>query len=319
MELTTRCPHCAVEFQISLQQLQLRKGYIRCVNCAHIFDGYEAVVPAAASEPTVSSAPVASAPGPQFVVSTPEASAVPIRLREAPSTRADAPVFTVRDPVQHPQDMQRHTIGPEAPEPQTSEAGGDVVSGLYAEPRHDRVGAPPFERDSTRSGLGWGSVFWSMLVLLGLAGAVLQGAYIYRVQLASEFPASRPALEQYCDMLGCTVDYPRRLVQIVIMDSSMQTLRDATEPAAEDGIQRQELSVVLRNNFDRPQQWPSISVDLVDAANVVAFRRTLAPADYLPELLLQRPFPAQSEVRVSVPMAVEGAEINGYRLNTFFP
>src|SRR5690606_22711632 len=28
----------------SLEQLQLRKGYIRCINCAHIFDGFEAVV-----------------------------------------------------------------------------------------------------------------------------------------------------------------------------------------------------------------------------------------------------------------------------------
>ena len=44
MDLTTRCPQCGTIFSASLEQLQLRKGYIRCISCAHIFDGFEAVV-----------------------------------------------------------------------------------------------------------------------------------------------------------------------------------------------------------------------------------------------------------------------------------
>src|SRR3546814_4179132 len=44
MDLTTRCPECGTTFSASLAQLQLRKGYIRCINCAHIFDGFDAVV-----------------------------------------------------------------------------------------------------------------------------------------------------------------------------------------------------------------------------------------------------------------------------------
>src|SRR3546814_14378794 len=48
MDLTTRCPRCGTVFEAGLQELQLRKGYIRCVQCAHIFDGYAAVVSDAA-------------------------------------------------------------------------------------------------------------------------------------------------------------------------------------------------------------------------------------------------------------------------------
>lgn len=44
MDLTTRCPHCGTTFAATFAQLQLRKGYIRCIQCANIFDGYEAVV-----------------------------------------------------------------------------------------------------------------------------------------------------------------------------------------------------------------------------------------------------------------------------------
>ncbi|MCQ9615457.1 DUF3426 domain-containing protein [Paenalcaligenes niemegkensis] len=45
MELTTQCPRCKSRFSASVADLQRRKGFIRCVNCAHIFDGFEEVVP----------------------------------------------------------------------------------------------------------------------------------------------------------------------------------------------------------------------------------------------------------------------------------
>ncbi|HLR78284.1 MAG TPA: zinc-ribbon domain-containing protein, partial [Burkholderiaceae bacterium] len=58
MDLNTRCPYCETVFPASLEQLQLRKGFIRCVQCAHIFDGYEHVVasdalPTRSSEPSI--------------------------------------------------------------------------------------------------------------------------------------------------------------------------------------------------------------------------------------------------------------------------
>ncbi|MGB6104259.1 MAG: MJ0042-type zinc finger domain-containing protein, partial [Pusillimonas sp.] len=60
MDLTTRCPECGTTFSASLTQLQLRKGYIRCINCSHIFDGYDAVV----SPGGAAAAPAAQPPEP---------------------------------------------------------------------------------------------------------------------------------------------------------------------------------------------------------------------------------------------------------------
>jgi len=249
---------------------------------------------------------------PHFVVSAPEHPAdIPIRKREASESAA----FVVRDIEPLSESGRSHTIGgggrSDGPPPDT----------LYVEPRQERHTSADFDHRDDRAGLGVGGVFWSLLVLLGVAGALLQAAYIYRVQIASEVPALRPALERYCETLNCTVEYPRRLAQIAIMDSSLQAVRDDDGIAsAEDEDSRQMvLDVVLRNNFDRPQQWPSMSIELIDFSGVVAARRTLAPADYLPELSLQRPFPAKSEVRVSVPIMIDGLRINGYQLNTFFP
>lgn len=52
--LTTQCPHCETQFSVNASELQRRKGLVRCVQCAHIFDGYEAVVgpPAQGGQPS---------------------------------------------------------------------------------------------------------------------------------------------------------------------------------------------------------------------------------------------------------------------------
>lgn len=354
MDLTTRCPQCSIEFPVSLQQLQLRKGYVRCANCAHIFDAYEAVVPttgvdhtlsstapkpsSAAAEPALPSSELpltspqsatATKNEPHFVVShTGAEPGVAIRTRGVSSRPS---TFTVRDPGPSVIEESRHTLQDRGHDAHTSRhtvgepslrhgdmAYPDVDSGLYVEPRPGRESGPDFIHDDEPAGLGWGGVFWSLLVLVGVAGALLQAAYIYRVQLASELPQLRPALESYCQTLGCTVEYPRRLAQIAIMDSSLQALRDGEEAGHKDGS-RMMLNVVLRNNYEKPQQWPSLSVELVDFSGTVAVRRLLAPADYLPELSQGRPFPAKSEVRVSVPLTVSGVQVNGYQLDRFFP
>lgn len=44
IELTTQCPQCGSRFDVTLAQLQQRKGLLRCGQCAHIFDAYDCAV-----------------------------------------------------------------------------------------------------------------------------------------------------------------------------------------------------------------------------------------------------------------------------------
>lgn len=92
MDLNTRCPYCETVFSASLEQLQLRKGYIRCVQCAHIFDGYEHVVPGDAG----SGAQVAPRTPPVTPVNTPpeprlHSMQAPRRSQPSPVSRQSAP------------------------------------------------------------------------------------------------------------------------------------------------------------------------------------------------------------------------------------
>jgi len=115
ISLTTQCPYCQARFEVNAPELQRRKGYVRCVDCAHIFDGYEHivddepsfVVPDGAEDPTfvLPSTPTDGPGGTAFTVSTePEAPSLisggapeepAFELPGLPADGADEPPFVV--------------------------------------------------------------------------------------------------------------------------------------------------------------------------------------------------------------------------------
>ena len=123
MNLTTQCPQCKTAFQASLEELQLRKGYIRCINCAHIFDGYDAVVSTADAVAPVPATKAAPMPIPAFTpasipapIPIPTSTASPIP--EHTSTTLVAPAHS--SVVSSPPSVVRHR-------PDTSKAADEPV------------------------------------------------------------------------------------------------------------------------------------------------------------------------------------------------
>lgn len=375
----TKCPQCGTVFSASLDQLQLRKGYIRCVNCAHIFDGYEAVVPQGASTALASgqtpTPPVATGGGmPQVlrqrgavasmdeVMAAPRGAVEPSLPRHAaprPEPRLSGPRFSeprLPEPsIPEPSIPESRFSGPEQSEPTLGRAAinfragrpepvlypdsealdDDIppVAGIYAEPTdadgirlhdgdrqraHGAEVLPDFLQARSRHRSALMRLLWSVLILIGLVCLVLQLAYVYRMQIASNVPLLRPILEQACEPLQCKVGYPRRIERIAIMNSSLQAMPQAAGTASADESVMQ-LRVVLRNTYDKPQTWPALTLDLVDFSGTVVVRRRLAPKAYLPASALNGPFPAGSEIQIAVPITVSGVKINGYQLGKFYP
>ena len=395
MELTTRCPQCETVFSASLEQLQLRKGYIRCINCAHIFDGFEAVVPAApaatSQKPDGIRSRAAAEPSGLSLVRTPR-SGTPALGREPPSASNEpqaAPFILPpagRSPVEAagkdknfsigsarvsaaPPLMKEPTVGParvttpspSAPyipesaavplvhdvrepklpsvvrertarpapereavilstpasriqdaEPETQ--GSD--SFLYVEPRSQRRSSSqrpvPFGEQPARN--RWMTPVWAVLALCGVVLLIAQMVYVYRAQLANTFPGLRPTLELACSQLSCSVPYERRLDAIAITGSALRA-----SAAPEDGVSSLTLEVTLRNTYERPQEWPTLVLDLKDASGTIVVRRNLPPAAWVPVALREGPFMPGADLTVQVPLAVQGVQANGYQLDKFFP
>lgn len=352
MELSTRCPECETIFQVSLEQLQLRKGYIRCVQCAHIFDGFEAAVPTEATRAATPSAPAQPfsigaarvapsakepltehsipATTPRSVADAPQEPRIPSVVRQRSDIKAAAkPVvedFIISDPParataarEEPVMSTRAPVIGSVHEPRWN--GGDadeevIKEPLYVEPRNARRSAhhrPDFMKDQ-RGHRGWLSPIWAILIFCGLLLLGAQAIYIYRAQLANAFPELRPALELACERLSCSVPYERRIDSIAITASA---LRSSGPP--EDGVSNLILEVSLRNTYDRPQEWPTLVLDLKDASGTVVVRRNMGAETWVPVNLRDGPFAAGSEVKVQLPVAVRGLQANGYQLDKFFP
>ena len=355
MDLTTRCPKCGTVFQAGLSDLQLRKGYIRCVQCAHIFDGYAEVVSDA-------SAPEAPAPRPAAApVAEPPAAPPPqvIRSGRPPAPPSDpvppsepAPAFRIGVapwPDDRPEPRIGDTPGRASPRPVEEiladdgwvpDAGHAPAASqdeppaqaapfvVEARPGHRSQGgsAAPLLRDE--EGPGW----WDALVrfcarllfVLLLILLAAQAVYVYRAGIARMVPALRPALERACEPLHCRVPYARDIARIATTGSALKAA-DADAVAArsaggqESADQHFVLHATLRNQAEQPQEWPTLVLDLKDAAGTRLVRRNLSPAEYLGPALAAEPFAARSEILVRVPLTLSGVRINGYQLDLFYP
>lgn len=362
MELTTRCPECETEFCVSLEQLRLRKGYIRCVQCATIFDGFDAVVPSAtpatpatkAALASEGAAPVAPAPKPFVIppeVSAPPASAgatrpfsigapkpppAPVGATEPSVGATHLPPETsvpyigtgrtasaerdAREPRLPSVLRERGATGgaqpPEVGHPKHPPAGEDSGDFLFIEPRsrtratHPRAAA--FSEGAR--GMHWMTPVWAVLALCGLVLLVVQGVYVYRAQLANAFPGLRPTLEAACAYVSCTVPYDRQIDAIAITGSALRA-----SGAPEGDASSLTLEVTLRNTFERPQEWPTLVLDLKDASGTIVVRRNLPPQTWVPPALRSGPFAAGADLTVQVPLTLRGVQANGYQLDKFFP
>lgn len=342
MDLTTRCPRCGTSFPVNLTQLQLRKGYVRCVQCAHIFDGYEAVVPAEPDaddfqtpEPVSGSAAADDVPA--FILDpkpvpaddeptlSPDIETVPV----VPSVVRGRREFTISDHGDTLITGSEPSLGftgtrmdeSDGPFPVKAEhriADTDRLEILA----DDRVPSSSYAHGDDSDDVHtdrWRSIVstvWLVLILAGALVFVAQLVYVFRVQLAENIPALRPALEQMCDAMDCTVAYSRQPDMIVITQSSLQL-----DTGADDDTDDQTLllQLTLRNAYGKPQEWPTLVLDLKDFSGASIARKNLPKDVYLPAEYADSPFPASSERVIALPLTMQGLKVNGYQLTAFFP
>jgi hypothetical protein len=139
-----------------------------------------------------------------------------------------------------------------------------------------------------------------------------QAALLWRDMLAAHLPATAPALQAMCGLLGCQVQ-PLRRIDLVSVDSS-GLIRVGDETDTTD--HRYRLNLVLRSRADTPLLAPAIELSLTDPRGEVSVRRVLkatelgAPAGELP---------AGQEWLLRAVLATGAQRIEGYTVELFYP
>ncbi len=335
MSLITRCPKCQSDFMVSLEQLRVHDGLVRCGNCTHIFDGHATLK---SQLPTLTQR---AATQPAAVPTTPQSQPQP--LQQPPSTQAPSwqgSRESLRAPAQElgaPSVLRRRAqtgAEPEytAPEPFAAvfpePSYQDPTDGIRPQLRvrgearlrgeaHASVGRSPPDflidetpLDGLRKGL------WLLLITAASLVLLAQLAYVYRNELVTRVPSLLPLARAACEPLKCAVSFVRHLERITLEATALEQAPGGQEEGQPSTLA---LKFSMRNRYDKIQPWPHLSLELRDASGTAVIRKVVPPEQYLPQHLVGRPFAANQEIHIHLPVTVSGLQISGFQLYSFFP
>jgi len=147
----------------------------------------------------------------------------------------------------------------------------------------------------------------SVLLLLLLAG---QGAVTFRNAIAARFPAAKPVLVSSCALLGCRVELPAQVDNLVIETGELTTLGGGTYS----------FTTELRNTASTAQAWPSLELALTDANDKPLVRRVFGPGDYLAAgTPLAAGIAPRTEQAIKLHFRVDDLKPSGYHIAVFYP
>jgi predicted Zn finger-like uncharacterized protein len=338
MSLATRCISCGTVFRVVQDQLKVSEGWVRCGRCNEVFNAIEGLFdlerdappnwkppPAPPAPPAASVAasydPQSEPPDDDDVFQLSDNDRIHSRFfqpEQADVDQTPAQAVKTRDKRDFAEARFNEALLDEQPlESETRRKGG----GGTGIPRSS-VKAARAQIEAARRGPGfvqqakqrerWRSpgmrVLLSLLFLLLAATLVGQAGYHFRDLWAARWPVTRPALALGCEWLGCQLQPPRRIDDVVVESSTLS-------PAP--GGNGYRLSLVLRNRGSMTLAMPSIDLKLTDSTEQLLARRSLAPSDF----------------RVNPPVLAPGSEsnlqlifsssdprrVNGYTVEAFYP
>jgi hypothetical protein len=177
----------------------------------------------------------------------------------------------------------------------------------------DAAGTPRFVAQADRAARWRRPLPRALLSLLALGLAALlagQVALQQRDLWAQQMPWLRPVLEAGCAQLGCSIELPRRIDDLVVESSALT-------PAPEAAAGALRLSVGVRNRGELTLALPAIDLQLTDASGQHVLRRALSPADF------GQKAPASiapgAEAQLQLMFASSGPRVTGYTVEVFYP
>lgn len=253
-------------FNVVTDQLKVSQGWVRCGQCADVFDATlhlqnESTPPEPQASKVVESEslPADVAPADSSYVSYAEEVAAALKTpdEKVPPALGDAPSL-----------LPTHAL--EFKEPEAIDARDDISSEVPIDVSND----VSFVRDARRQAF-WRKPLVRVVLILStlllICLLVLQVAVMQRDSLAAFEPRLKPGLQMLCERLACNVGPVRQIEAIVIDSSSFNKVNEA-------GTYR--LAFVLKNTGAVAVAMPSLEVTLTDTQDQPVLRRVLSPAQF---------------------------------------
>lgn len=321
MSLIARCPACQTWYKVVPDQLRISDGWVRCGQCGEIFDASQQLIESEA-EPT----PDPTQPDEQVLQHLSMVADTALHddsIGVAESVTVAPPRSSVQETLINPSAPESwQPIGlPEKPwesaalliKPSSEIAAdfeGAAPSAPDQEPMADSVSfmrAPDVRQDTRQKGT---RLLWGMLSIVLLLGLLVQGLYRERDQLAALKPEIKPAVQSFCEVVGCRVSSLQRIDAFVLDSATFQQVDQETF----------QLHLVVKNKTQLALALPTIELTLTDLTDQPVMRRVLTPAELgakTERVSAAGEWSATAYLRVKADTARPRAL--GYRLLVFYP
>ena len=158
------------------------------------------------------------------------------------------------------------------------------------------------------------NVHWSWVVVTLLLVIVLlaQTTYFFRVELAAHLPGIKPVLTSYCKLLNCAIPLPKKIDQLSIESSDLES-----DPKQASVIA---LNAILRNRAPYAQTYPNLELTLTNSMDEALARRIFPPVEYLkPGEDEKQGLLPNHEIGIKLHLDTANLKPTGYRLFLFYP
>ena len=314
MSLITRCPACGTMFNVVPDQLKVSQGWVRCGQCAVVFDAslylqpdntLQKSVPDQHAKPEFH--PLPPTPGGCVDVSQ---QAAGLTLSDSPDSSYVEEVSAALNTADTP--LVAKASADPAAEPESGDKPGSA---------EDLTGAATedvsFVRDARRQAFWRRPVVRVVLAcaaLLLMVVLVLQLAVQKRDTLSVLEPRLKPVLQDICDLFSCTVGPARQIEAIVIDSSSFNKVNESVY----------RLSFSIKSSAPTVVAMPSLEVTLTDTQDQTVIRRVLMPGQFGQA---SGTLDANAEFSGAVTLQLTPVEagspaarrVAGYRLLAFYP
>lgn len=161
-----------------------------------------------------------------------------------------------------------------------------------------------------------GGLFWFVLALIALMLFVGQFAYVFRNQISTLLPSSRPFLIQMCGFLKCDVGFSKSIDDLQLSQVKLSIDSSLKPKAGEQGLR---LQAYLKNTGPAATPWPGLVLTLKNSTGMVTNRKIIEPLQYVLAEQLMQAFQAGTQIPINLPFILTGAEVSNYELGLFFP
>lgn len=299
----TRCPSCETVFRATEEQLEARRGRVRCGECGSAFDASDSALqplsdalepaqPAAREEQAETE--IATAPAADDDAAAAESQ--PAALQATDDASDDATVTAAEEASSADRAMPGVTESP--PTDPLAQAEPERAMPSFLAPKAPATDAERRQRMAWAAGVG------ITLLLLGV-----QTALAFRNELALAYPGLKPTLSAWCVPFGCELRPPSAVEWVGIEASALQP------HPTRGGLLS--LTATIKNRATFAQGYPYLELTLTDTRDQPLARRVFAPADYLPDVGGE--FAANAELAVDLTLDAHEVEASGYRVEVFFP